>query len=131
LLKCITAVEGIELLRGVHKGISGSHSGPRALATKVMHQGFYWLAIVCTANYIVYSCKACQKFSPRAGTPSQFTKLITHTCPLQQWGLDIVGPLPTALGILKFTFVAVEYFTKWIESRVVSMITAKTAQKFF
>jgi transposase InsO family protein len=45
--------------------------------------------------------------------------------------LDIIGPLPTAQGNLKFTFVAVEYFTKWIEARAVSTITAKIAQKFF
>jgi hypothetical protein len=56
----------------------------------------------------------------------QFTKLIAHTWPLQRWGLDIVGPLPTAQGNLKFTFVAVEYFTKWIEARAVSTITSKT-----
>jgi hypothetical protein len=53
------------------------------------------------------------------GNPSQFTKL------------DIVGPLPTTQGNLKFTFVAVENFTKWIEARAVSTITSKTAQKFF
>jgi hypothetical protein len=46
-------------------------------------------------------------------------------------GLDIVEPLPTAQGNLKFAFVAVEYFTKWIEARAVSTITLKTAQKFF
>jgi hypothetical protein len=47
--------------------------------------------------------------------------------PLQRWGLDIVGPLPTAQGNLKFAFIAVKYFTKWIEARAVSMITSKTA----
>jgi hypothetical protein len=36
-----------------------------------------------------------------------------------------------AQGNLKFTFVAVEYFTKWIEARAVSTITSKAAQKFF
>jgi hypothetical protein len=36
-----------------------------------------------------------------------------------------------AQGNLKFTFVAVEYFTKWIEAWAVSTITSKTAQKFF
>jgi transposase InsO family protein len=46
-------------------------------------------------------------------------------------GLEIVGPLPTAQGNLKFTFVAIEYFTKWIKARAVSTITAKTTQKFF
>jgi hypothetical protein len=47
----------------------------------------------------------------------QFTKLITHTWPLQRWGLDIVGSLPTSQGNLKFAFIAVEYFTKCIEAR--------------
>jgi hypothetical protein len=68
---------------------------------------------------------------PRSSNPSQYTKLIAYTWPLQRWGLDIVGPLPTAQGNLKFTFVAIEYFTKWIEARAVSTITSKTAQKFF
>jgi hypothetical protein len=98
---------------------------------KGIRQGFYWPAMICVANRVTRSCEACQKFSPRSGSPLQFTKLIAHTWPLQRWGLDIVGPLPTAQGNLKFTFVAVEYFTKWIEARVVSTITSKTAQKFF
>jgi ribonuclease HI len=131
MLKCVTETEGIQILRDVHSGTCGSHSGPRALAAKVIHQGFYWPAIICTANRITRSCEACQKFSPRSSNPSQFTKLIAHTWPLQRWGLDIVGPLPASQGNLKFTFVAVEYFTKWIEARVISTITSKTAQKFF
>jgi IS30 family transposase len=45
--------------------------------------------------------------------------------------MDIVGPLPMAQGNLKFTFVAVEYFTKWIGARAISTITSKIAQKFF
>jgi hypothetical protein len=31
----------------------------------------------------------------------------------------------------KYAFVVVEYFTKWIEARVVSTITLKIAHKFF
>jgi hypothetical protein len=131
MLKCVTETEGIQILREVHNGTCGSHSGPRALAAKVIHQGFYWPDIICAANRVTRSCEVCQKFSPRSGNPSQFTKLIAHTWPLQHWGLDIIRPLPTAQGNLKFTFVAVEYFTKWIEARAVSTITSKTAQKFF
>jgi hypothetical protein len=127
MLKCVTETEGVQILREVHSGTCGSHAGPRAQAAKVIHQGFYWPAMICAANQVTRSCEACQKFSPRSGNPSQFTKLMTHTWPLQRWGLDIVGPLPTAQGNLKFTFVAVEYFTKWIEARAVSTITSKTA----
>jgi ribonuclease HI len=131
MLKCVTETEGIQILREVHSGTCGSHSRPRALDAKVIRQGFYWPTIICAANRVMRSCEACQKFSPRSGNPSQFTKLIAHTWPLQRWGLDIVGPLPTAQGNLKFTFVTFEYFTKWIEARAVSTITLKTAQKFF
>jgi hypothetical protein len=131
MLKCVTETEGIQILREVHSGTCGSHAGPRALAGKVIRQAFYWPAMICAANRVTRSCEACQKFSPRSGSPSQYTKLIAHTWPLQRWGLDIVGPLPTAQGNLKFAFVAVEYFTKWIEARAVSTITSKTAQKFF
>jgi hypothetical protein len=100
----------------------------QGLAAKVIRQGFYWLVIICTTYRVTRSCEACQNFSPRSGNPSQFTKLIAHTWPLQRWGMDIVGPLPTAQGNLKFTFVAVEYFTKWIEAKPVSTITTKSAQ---
>jgi hypothetical protein len=131
MLKCITEAEGIELLCEVHRGICRSHLGPMALVAKVIRQGFYWSVIVCTANRVTRSCEACQKFSPRTGAPLQLTKLIAHTWPLQRWGLDIIGPLPIAQGNLKFTFVTVEYFTKWIEARVVSTITSKTAQNIF
>jgi ribonuclease HI len=131
MLKCVTETEGIQILCKVHNRTCGSHSRPRALAAKVIHQGFYWSAIICAADRVTRLCEACQKFSPRSGNPSQFTKLIAHTWPLQRWGLDIVRPLPTAQGNLKFAFVAVEYFTKWIEARAVSTVTSKTAQKFF
>jgi ribonuclease HI len=131
MLKCAIETKGLQILCEVHSGTCGSHSGPRALAAKVIPQGFYWPAIICAANRVMRSCEACQKFSPRSGNPLQFTKLIAHTWPLQRWGLDIVGPLPMAQGNLKFTFVAIEYFTKWIEARAVSTITSKTAQKFF
>jgi hypothetical protein len=112
MLKGITETEGLELLCGIHNGTCGSHSGLRALVAKVIRQGFYWPAVICTANRVTRSCEACQKFSLRIGAPSQLTKLIAHTWPLKRWGLDIVGPLPTAQGNLKFTFIAVEYFTK-------------------
>jgi hypothetical protein len=121
MLKCVTETEGVQILREVHSGTCGSHAGPRALAAKVIRQGFYWPAMICAANRVTRSCEACQKFSTRSGSPSQFTKLIAHTWSLQRWGLDIIGPLPFA----------VEYFTKWIEARAVSTVTSKTAQKFF
>jgi ribonuclease HI len=64
MLKCVTETEGVQILREVHSGTCGSHAGPRALAAKVIRQGFYWPAMICAANRVTRSCEACQKFSP-------------------------------------------------------------------
>jgi hypothetical protein len=64
MLKCVTESEGIQILREVHSRTCGSHSGPRALATKVIHQGFYWPAIICTANRVARSCEVIELECP-------------------------------------------------------------------
>lgn len=50
---------------------------------------------------------------------------------MQRWGIDIIGPLPTTQGNLKYAFVAVEYFTRWIEAKPIFVITSNLGQKFF
>jgi ribonuclease HI len=91
MLKCVTETEGIQILREVHSETCGSHSWPRALAAKVIRQGFYWPDIICVANQVTRSCETCQKFSPRSGNPLEFTKLIAHTWLLQHWGWILSG----------------------------------------
>jgi ribonuclease HI len=59
VLKCVTETEGIQILCEVHSRTCGSHSGPRALAAKVILQGFYWPAIICVVNRVTRSCEAC------------------------------------------------------------------------
>jgi hypothetical protein len=131
LLKCISQEQGIELMREIHRGMCGSHIAARALAGKAFRQGFYWPMAIKDVEHIVRTCKACQfaaKHQRRPGAPSQ---LITPTWPLERWGMDIVGPLPTAQGNFKFAVVAVEYFTKWIEARPLATITSTTIKKSF
>jgi hypothetical protein len=77
MLKCVTETEGSQILREVHSGTCGSHSGPRALVAKVIRQGFYWPTIICAANRVTRSLH--QADCPHSGNPSQFTKLIAHT----------------------------------------------------
>ena len=41
---------------------------------------------------------------------------ISSPRPFAQWGLDIIGPFPRAIGNRRFVLVAVDYFTKWAEA---------------
>ncbi|GJW95836.1 reverse transcriptase domain-containing protein [Tanacetum coccineum] len=49
---------------------------------------------------------------------------------IQQWGIDLVGPFPEAPSRVKFLVVAVDYFTKWVESKPLATVTAKNILKF-
>ncbi|GJY34891.1 reverse transcriptase domain-containing protein [Tanacetum coccineum] len=50
--------------------------------------------------------------------------------PFSQWGIDIVGPLPTAPGGARFLVVAIDYFTKWVEAKPLISTTGKHMEKF-
>nr|GEU64905.1 reverse transcriptase domain-containing protein [Tanacetum cinerariifolium] len=51
--------------------------------------------------------------------------------PLQaDYGIDIAGPFPEGPGKVKFFIVAMDYFTKWIEVKAVTIITDNQVKKF-
>ena len=51
--------------------------------------------------------------------------------PLTQWGLNIMGPFPTAIRQLKFLVIGIDYFTKWVEAEALATITEKNVRNFF
>ena len=55
---------------------------------------------------------------------------MTTPWPFTQWGLDIMGPFPTALRQLKFLVVGIDYFTKWVEAKPLATITEKSICTF-
>jgi hypothetical protein len=58
LLRCLSKDEGSELLVQTHLGIYRGHMGSRALAAKVLRQGFYWPSIIDDALKLVTTCQA-------------------------------------------------------------------------
>jgi hypothetical protein len=80
---------------------------------------------------LVQKCENCQNYARGQKQPSSITQLIQPTWTLQRWGLDLLGPLPSAQGNLKYVVIAVEYFSNWIEVKPLARITLATVQKFF
>jgi hypothetical protein len=130
LLKCISKQKGIELLGEIHTGWCGAHRGPHEIAHRAMRQGFYWPSAVEDAKQLVRTCKKCQMFAKKQNAPTNPTKYIIPTWPLQRWGVDIVGPLLPAPGNLWFEAVALEYFSKWIEAKPLAKVTSGTLISF-
>jgi len=50
--------------------------------------------------------------------------------PFAKWGMSILGPFSPGKGQVKFLIVAADYFTKWIEAKPLTTITAQQVHQF-
>ena len=71
ILKCIAGKDADYVLREVHEGICGNHIGARALAGKVLRQGYYWPTMLRDATNLVKKCKICQEHAQISHLPSE------------------------------------------------------------
>ena len=130
ILKCIVGQDADYVLREVHEGVCGNHIGARALAGKVLRQGYCWPTMLKDAIDLVRKCKICQEHAKISHLPSEPLTSVTSPWPFQQWGLDILRPLPIGKGQCKFIIVAVDYFTKWAEAEPLATITEQKIRNF-
>ena len=82
------------------------------------------------ATELVKKCKVCQEHAKISHLPFEPLTSVTSPWPFQQWGLDILGPLPIGKGQCKFVVVAVDYFTKWAEAEPLATITEQKVRNF-
>ena len=62
-LRCLSHGEAKYVMREVHEGICGNHSGARSLVHKLIRAGYYWSTMLRDAQSYVKACDKCQRFS--------------------------------------------------------------------
>ncbi|GJV97724.1 reverse transcriptase domain-containing protein [Tanacetum coccineum] len=62
--------------------------------------------------------------------PQQPLTPITTPWPFYKWGIDIAGPFLEGPRKVKFLIVAMDYFTKWIDTKAMAKITGCRLKKF-
>jgi hypothetical protein len=97
-------------LEEIHKGVCGNHASSRTLVSKAFRRAFYW-------PELVRRCQGCQYFDKQQHVSNYKLVTIPPTWPFACWGLDMIGPLPTAPGGFNRVLVAINKFTKWKSSR--------------
>nr|GEV24856.1 reverse transcriptase domain-containing protein [Tanacetum cinerariifolium] len=107
----------------IHKGSCSMHAGPRSVVAKAIRLGYFWPTMHKDAQDMIRKCSDCQIHRPVTRHPQQPLTPITAPWPFYKWGIDIAGPFPEGPGKVKFLIVAMDYFTKWIEAKVVATIT--------
>ncbi|KAK0603302.1 hypothetical protein LWI29_003521 [Acer saccharum] len=113
LQRCVGPEEAEGILRSIHSGNCGNHAGGVSLAHKTLRQGFYWPTLFADAKRVAARCEACQKIANNIRQPPELLQSITSPWPFVMWGIDLIGPMPTATGGAKHAIVAVDYFTKF------------------
>ena len=129
-LRCLGTKEADYVMKEVHEGICENHSGSRSLVHKLVRAGYYWPTMQKDAEAYVRACDKCQRFNNIIRQPTEELTPLTASWPFAQWGLDIMGPFPTAVRQLKFLVVGIDYFTKWVEAEALATITEKNVRSF-
>ncbi|XP_065635387.1 uncharacterized protein LOC136070035 [Quercus suber] len=124
-LRCLGPEEADYVIREVHEGICGNHSGSRSLVHKLVRTGYFWPIMQKDAKAYVKACDKCQRFSNVIRQPPEELTPMTAPWPFAQWGLDIMGPFPTAIRQLKFLIVGIDYFTKFGIPRILVLDNGK------
>nr|GEV24629.1 reverse transcriptase domain-containing protein [Tanacetum cinerariifolium] len=104
-LRCVGPLQANYVLREIHEGSCSIHAGTRFVVAKAIWTGYYSLAMHAHARKLIRAC--------------------------QDWqGIDIAGPFSKGPGKVKFLIVEIDYFTKWIEAKLVTTITSNQVKKF-
>ena len=129
-LLCVHPEQTESLLEEMHEGICESHTEGRSLAHRVITQGYWWPNMQREALEYVKKCDQCQRYAPSIHQPGGILNPLSSPWPFAQWGLDIVGPFPKAVGNKKYLLVGTDYFTKWVEAKPLSNIRDVDAKRF-
>ena len=83
------------------------------------------------AHKYVKKCDQCQRFVLNIHQPGGTLNPLSSPWPFAQWGLDIVGPFPKAVGNKRYLLVGTGYFTKWVEAKPLANIRDVDIKMFF
>ncbi|GJU80360.1 reverse transcriptase domain-containing protein [Tanacetum coccineum] len=121
--------EAFDILKACHNGPMGGHHGANLTAKKVFDVDFFWPTIYKDAHELVKNCDSCQrqgKFSQRDEMPQNSIQV----CEIfDVWGIDFMGQFPSSRGN-KYILVAVDYLSKWVETKALPTNDARVVCKF-
>ena len=117
-LLCVGKKDAQRAMRIVHEGICGTHINGKMLVQKIMREGYYWTTMNRDCHQYVKRCPKCQIYANLQHVPPSFLYTYASPWPFSTWGIDIIGKItPPGTGGHEYILVAIDYFTKWVESQ--------------
>ncbi|KAM2868255.1 hypothetical protein FF1_016347 [Malus domestica] len=91
---------------------------------------YYWPTLHQDAIRISSLCDKCQRYATIPHFPPEPLTSMISPWPFAQWGLDLIGTMPVWKGKVRYTIVAVDYFTKCSEVKPLATITEAKIENF-
>ncbi|XP_010480879.1 PREDICTED: uncharacterized protein LOC104759673 [Camelina sativa] len=129
LLICVNTKDVNDIMREVHEGAGGNHSGGRAFALRIRRNGLFWPTMVADCTAFASKCEKCQRHAPFIHSPTELLRTMSPSYPFMRWAMDIVGPL-TPSRQKKYLLIITDYFTKWVEAESYASLEANEVQNF-
>ncbi|GKA83597.1 hypothetical protein Tco_0805192 [Tanacetum coccineum] len=100
------------VIREIHMEACSMQLKARLVVEKAIRQGYYWSTMHRDAREEIRKFDSYQIHSSVPKLPKTLMTLIMAPWTFFQWGIDVLGSLLEALDKVKFTIVAIDYFTK-------------------
>ncbi|XP_059290310.1 uncharacterized protein LOC132043875 [Lycium ferocissimum] len=131
LARCVDSIEATRLIEEViFLELPCSHEWVRAseenLKTRLLR-----MTMENDCSKFVQKCHKCQIHRDLIKVPPTKLNAITSPWSFASWGMDVIGPIePAASNKHRFIMVAINYFTKWVETASYASVTKKVVANF-
>lgn len=101
------------------------------LAKKISRVGHFLMTMESDYSKFVQKCHKCQIHEDLIRVPPHELNVMSLAFPFVAWGIDIIDPIePPASNGHRFILVAIDYFTKWVETTSFKEVTKKVVADF-
>ena len=130
-LRCVDAAEANKLINEVHIGVCGPHMNGFVLARKILRTGYFWMTMENNCSKYVQKFPKSKIHGDSVQMPPYDLYAMSSPWPFVAWGMDVIGQIePPASNGHRFILVAIDYFTKWVETSSYRVVTKKVVADF-
>ncbi|GJY08324.1 reverse transcriptase domain-containing protein [Tanacetum coccineum] len=129
-LRCIAPPQTNDVIKEIHKGSYGFNAEPHSMVVRITKQGYYWPSMHRDVSRVIQDYEKCKEQSAMKKRAEIRAIAAGNAWLFSHWGVNILVPLLTALGGLKFLAISIEHSTKWIEAKPLTTVSARHVERF-
>ena len=114
LLRCLSFLDNMEVMKLVHEGVCGAHQARIKMRWLIRRHVYFWPTILSDCINYSKGFQRCQKYGSTQRIPTVELHSIVKPWPFKGWAMDLIRKTyPASSKGYNFILVATNYFIKW------------------